>query len=233
MSALVKNTSSSVLNNISGSSASLSSLAGPSAGALGGAINQATAGLDVASLSAKVSAGTSSLTSLVSSGLPPSAAASLAAAFNSLDSGGSLPIKLPTVATNTTDRSELSSQITSVLGNKKIPAPNFGGNISTETNPELARLNDLVDQQLKLLKELEDQIIVVDEARVAFLEATNNLPQGDEEIETLKVAYRTELDKKLAIEQKMSNNASQASTNLGTGRTLGGASVTGIGSSQG
>jgi trimeric autotransporter adhesin len=210
VSALVKNTSSSVLNNISGSSASLSSLAGPSAGALGGAINQATAGLDVASLSAKVSAGTSSLTSLVSSGLPPSAAASLAAAFNSLDSGGSLPIKLPTVATNTTDRSELASQITSVLGNKKIPAPNFGGNISTETNPELARLNDLVDQQLKLLKELEDQIIVVDEARVAFLEATNNLPQGDEEIETLKVAYRTELDKKLAIEQKMSDIADQA-----------------------
>ena len=150
------------------------------------------------------------LTSLVSSGLPPSAAASLAAAFNSLDSGGSLPIKLPTVASNTTDRSELASQITSVLGSLKIPAPNFGGIISSDINPELARLNDLVDQQLKLLKELEDQIIVVDEARVAFLEATNNLPEGDEGIETLKVAYRTELDKRLAIAQKMSDIANQA-----------------------
>jgi hypothetical protein len=211
VSALVKNTSSSVLNSISGSSTALSSLAGPSAGALGGAINQATAGLDVAGLSAKVSAGTSSLTSLVSSGLPPSAAASLAAAFNSLDSGGSLPIKLPTVASNTTDRSELASQITSVLGSPKIPVPNFGGGgVSSSAKSELTRLNDLVDQQLKLSKELEVQSIAVNKARVALLEAKNNLPEGDEGIETLKVAYRTELTKRIDIAQKMSDIANQA-----------------------
>ena len=211
VSALVKNTSSSILNGISGSSASLSSLAGPSAGALGGAVNQVTSSIDVAGLSSKLADGTSSLTSLVSAGLPPGAAASLAAAFNSLDSGGSLPIKLPTVATNTTDRSELTSQINSVLGSPKIPPPNFGDReVSVDAKTELARLNDLIKQQEKLVAEKEVQNKVVQTAQQAFISAKNNFPEGDPQLEEAKAAYIAEVYKFSAIGKKISDIANQA-----------------------
>jgi len=210
VSALVKNTSSSILNGISGSSTSLSSLAGPSAGSLGGTINQLTSSLDVAGLAQKVAAGTSSLTSLASTGLSSGAAASLAAAFNSLNSGGSLPIKLPTVAANTTDRSELTSQIASVLGSSKIPAPNFSGGISSGAKSEISRLDDLLKQQQKLVVEKEEQNKVVQTARQAFLEAKNNLPEGDPQLEEAKVAYITEVDKFSAITKKIRDIANQA-----------------------
>jgi hypothetical protein len=216
ISSLVNNASSSALNGISGATAALSSLAGPSAGALGGAINKATAGLgslgglDVAGLAQKVSAGTSSLTALASAGLSPSAAATLTAAFNSLNAGGSLPIKLPTVAANTTDRSELTSQIASVLGSSKIPAPNFGGGISSSAKAEVSRLDDLLKQQQKLVAEYKEQGIAVETARRAFLQARDNLPEGDPQIQELKVAYIAEVEKGSAINKKISDIANQA-----------------------
>ena len=149
-----------------------------------GALNSATTlaggltkGLD------DLKSGKLSLASLASAGLPAGAAAQLNSAISSMSSGGAVPIKLPTVAINTNDRSELTSQVTSILGDAKIPVPNFGGNpATTGETPSENKLNAQFELNKKTMVKIEE----VREARLAFNTAKNELPAGDPQINELR-----------------------------------------------
>jgi hypothetical protein len=210
---LIKNTSAAVTNGITGAAAALSGNVSLSAGSLSSVANkvESLTGLKGDTLTKGLAAGTQSLTSLVSSGLPAGAAATLQASLSSLSSSSPFPIKLPTIGGNTTDRSDLTAQLSSVLGDKRIPTPNFGG--SGPSNAAKAagdRLNDLFKQQQALILEKEAQGKKIDQARIAFIEARDNLPQGDPAIETAKQAYRDEVQAFSTIVDRINEIANKA-----------------------
>ena len=177
-------TATSITSGIS-SLASVNPLA-PS-GALNAATNIAgglTKGLD------DLKSGKLSLASLASAGLPAGAAAQLNAAISSLSSGGAVPIKLPTVAINTTDRGELTSQITSLLGDSKIPAPNFAGASEDAYKAGLSKLEQKKQKQKEIQAKIDAKQVEIDAAKkeveaaiAAYEEANNNLPAGDPAIQ--------------------------------------------------
>jgi hypothetical protein len=182
--------SSLTLVNPLASSGALNSITG-AAGAL-------TKGLD------DLKSGKLSLASLASAGLPAGAAAQLNAAISSMSSGGAVQIKLPTVAINTNDRSELTSQVTSLLGNAKIPAPNFTGNPAT--TGESAAESDLETFNKKRRaqqKRFNEQFEITKTAKLALNDAEDTLPAGDPVIAELKKKYETEYLKSLAISEEL------------------------------
>jgi hypothetical protein len=168
-----------------------------------GAAGALTKGLD------DLKSGKLSLASLASAGLPAGAAAQLNSAISSMSSGGAVPIKLPTVAINTNDRSELTAQVTSLLGNSKIPAPNYGG-LSSSIKAESDRLNELVKQQQALVVEKDEQQKKVRQARDAFVQARDNLPPGDPAIDIAKQTYIAEVKAFGDITDKISAIANKA-----------------------
>lgn len=147
----------------------------------------------------KLKNGTESLSSLVKSGMPASVSAQLNSAISAVTSGGSSSIQLPKVATNTFDRTALSNQIGSALGDPKIPKPNFSGNPATfgETpaTAAVAVLQAKVESIGDINKLIADQAVVVDNARVALANAKSDLPAGDPKVNALKVALIAESDK--------------------------------------
>ena len=166
-----------------------------------GAAGTLTKGLD------DLKSGKLSLASLASAGLPAGAAAQLNSAISSMSSGGAVPIKLPTVAINTTDRGELTQSITALLGSAKIPMPNFEGNPATlgktqsessiaEYNKTTEEINTLSDKRFDLQKELND-------ARGASNKVRTELPAGDPRIASAEAAVNiareniTNLDKQI------------------------------------
>jgi hypothetical protein len=179
---------SSITNGIS-SLASINPLA--SSGALNsitGAAGALTKGLD------DLKSGKLSLASLASAGLPAGAAAQLNAAISSMSSGGAVHSMLPTVATNTNDRSELTAQVTSLLGDAKIPTPNFEGNPATLGKTESTIALDKVNEtRLKELGEQStQQIRAVGLANAAYAKAVQELPAGDPSIATAADTVRAE-----------------------------------------
>ena len=210
--ALINNTSTAVTNSISSATAAVSSIAGSATSLLGsgsGSVPNLTAsasgalkgGLD------SLKKSTDGLASMVTSGLPPSAASELNAAISSLSAGGPTPIKLPTVAIGTTDRSEISAQLGSLLGSKKIPVPNFDNQGTAAASD---KLNKLLDQQGKLLAEanaLDDQYFA---AMKTYKDAKADLPQGDPAIEEARLAAVAISEKKIAILKQVSDLANLA-----------------------
>ena len=243
VSALVKNagtaaqTGTSLATSIASTTAgisagNLSSIVSTASSAVSGAAGTLTAGVSVlknnlasagsalangtSQLSAAINKGTQSLASLVTSGLPASKAAELNAAINALSSETGQQIKIPTVATNTVDRSELKSQISSVLGSLKIPVPNFSGPPTVgstasqvaleEQGKTVGEINTLRDKRFDVQKALND-------ARYELSKAKQDLPQGDPGIATAEAAYTaakqklTDLDQQIASLQQRQFNA--------------------------
>ena len=171
--------------------------------AASGAAGALTKGLD------DLKSGKLSLSSLASAGLPAGAAAQLNAAISSMSSGGAVQIKLPTVAINTTDRSELTSQVTSLLGNAKIPAPNFGGVSEDAYKAGLSKIDAKkekykeIDAKLEALNEEAKTVRAQYNASAETYEnANNNLPAGDPSVRAIYETtqqYRTQL---LALQKK-------------------------------
>ena len=171
--------------------------------AASGAAGALTKGLD------DLKSGKLSLSSLASAGLPAGAAAQLNAAISSMSSGGAVQIKLPTVAINTTDRSELTSQVTSLLGNAKIPAPNFAGVSEDAYKAGLSKIDAKkekykeIDAKLEALNEEAKTVRAQYNASAETYEnANNNLPAGDPSVRAIYETtqqYRTQL---LALQKK-------------------------------
>lgn len=204
VSSLVKNASSAVQNGISLGSSALSTVAGLSAGGLGGALNK-LGGLNTSALTKGLSLGNNSLASLAQLGMPASAAAALQASINALSQPGSLPIKLPTVATGTNDRGEISSLLTSVLGSSKIPVPNFAPkNVSlAETQDLLKQSSDISNKMFKLIDERDALVKVVAKANKDWKNLRSTLPAGDPEINAAYQVYSDKFDELEAVRDKI------------------------------
>lgn len=200
----------SITNGIS-NLASVNPLASSGAlNAVTGAAGALTKGLD------DLKSGKLSLASLASAGLPVGAAAELNAAISSMSSGGAVQIKLPTVAVNTTDRGELTQSITSLLGNAKIPIPNFEGNPATlgktqsessiaEYNKTTEEINTLSDKRFDLQKELND-------ARYASNKAKTELPAGDPGIASADAAFNSAKQNIANLDKQIQDLRQQIST---------------------
>ena len=196
----------SVVNNAPGA---LNSIPGVGAvagavGALGGAAGAlATKGLDA------LKSGGATLSALATTGLPAGAAAQMNSAIAALSSGGSVPIKLPTVATGTYGETakEMTAKMTSLFGSTKIPGLPTGGNPATfGTSMSAESIKKFDENKAAIAKAQDDywaQQDVQTLAWTAWDNAKNNLPQGDPQIETLKTAWLAEGAKKEAIQKKI------------------------------
>ena len=159
-----------------------------------------------------------SLASLASAGLPAGAAADFEAAIGKMTSNspGGLKISVPVVAVNTTDRGELTQSITSLLGNAKIPMPNFEGNPATlgktqsessiaEYNKTTEEINTLSDKRFDLQKELND-------ARGNLNKAKTELPAGDPSIASAEAALNTAKENITNLDKQIQDLRQQIST---------------------
>ena len=190
-------------SSITGGIAGLASNPLSSSGALSaakGALGSLTKGLD------DLKSGKLSLASLASAGLPAGAAAQLNSAISSMSSGGAVPIKLPTVAVNTNDRSELTAQVTSLLGNAKIPSPNFAGASEDAYKAGLSKLEQKKQKQKEIQTKIDAKFVEIteakkafDEANAAYDEASNNLPAGDPGIDAARATGKAALLKLYAL----------------------------------
>ena len=210
---LIKNTSAAVTNGITTAASTLSGNVASSAGFLSTATNkvESLSGLKGNPISDGLAKGEQSLTSLASAGLPAGAASALQASLSSLSSSSPFPIKLPTIGSNTSSRGELTAQLGSVLGDKRIPTPNFGGTGPSSTaKAEADRLNELYKEQQALVLEKDAQSKKIAQARAAYLQAANDLPQGDPEIDSAKRAYIAEVKLFGDITDKIKDLANKA-----------------------
>ena len=172
-----------------------------------GALNSATniAGELSKGLS-DLSSGKTSLASLASAGLPSDAAAQLNSAISSMSSGGSVPVKLATVATNTNTRD--NAQTANILGDAKIPVPNFDGNPATlgktESTELIAAAQEKVISEIELLssKSVELQQSAI-ESKSALDIARNTLPQGDPTIASLESAHTAITENLASVDTKL------------------------------
>jgi hypothetical protein len=161
----------------------------------------------ISNLTQGLQSGRQPLSSLVSTGLSPAAAASLTASMNSLSTASPFPIKMPTVAENTINRSEISSQIGNLLGDKKVPAPDFSGLTATpmrDLSQSEITAYDVNKKEIETLTEDRFALVKAEaDARYTLSKAKQDLPQGDPSIPALEQAVETaknnidELDKKV------------------------------------
>jgi len=172
--------------------------------AITGVTGSLTKGLD------DLKSGKLSLASLASAGLPAGAAAQLNAAISSMSSGGAVQIKLPTVAINTTDRSELTSQVTSLLGDARIPAPNFGGTNEDTYKTGLAKLKELQEK----LQESKEKVT---QATAAVDKAKQDLPAGDPAIAEAEATAKTEILAGLELNKLATQTLSEIKLNKNIG----------------
>lgn len=186
----LKNTSTGALNGISsltaGSSLTTSLSAGPSG--ISDAVNKLKG---TSSLPAGLDTSKQGLASLASAGLPASAAAALESNINSLNSSGPQPIKMPTIASNTVDRSEVTSQINSQLGDSKIPAPDFSGagptaDAKSAQDSAATRKSEFLAAKQAYKTELDARTAAIMKEGDAYKELKNTLPQGDPQIRAAK-----------------------------------------------
>ncbi len=161
----------------------------------------------ISNLTQGLQSGRQPLSSLVSTGLSPAAAASLTASMNSLSTASPFPIKMPTVAENTINRSEISSQIGNLLGDKKVPVPDFSG-LTATTMRDLSQSEitayDVNKKEIETLSDARFALVKAEaDARYTLSKAKQDLPQGDPSIPALEQAVETaknnidELDKKV------------------------------------
>jgi len=141
---------------------------------------------------------------LASAGLPAGASAQLNAAISSMSSGGAVQIKLPTIAVNTTDRSEVDTLGKDIRGDSRIPAPNFTGNPATtgESLPETT-LETFNKKRRDQRKRFNEQFEITKTAKLAWIESVETLPAGDPTIAELKKKYETEYSKILSITDEL------------------------------
>jgi len=189
---------STVVNNATGALNSI-----PGVSQLTGAMNQITASITsggalggaAGDLLNKLKNPGASLQALASAGLPAGAAAALNSAIGSLSSGGAIPIKLPTVGLNTTDRSGLTAQLGAVFGSPKIPVPNFSGNPATtgetSSTTEIKRKLDVLNKVEELQKDIDARRKVILDLKKdyavkksAYDDLVTSLPAGDPQIDT-------------------------------------------------
>lgn len=193
LSAIITNAATSAINKIAFPKAAQSSpkVSIPS---IGGVSNAAQAA--ASNLQNTISAGLKSLqtagkniTSLSLDNLAPGPAAQLTAATGSIGFGGAGAATLPIIGENTYNATEVSSSIDALLGDSRIPAPEFDIE-PDETNLKL--LENIVNAANNFSTQLESIVQKQDEVnqlKESYLEAESNLPPGSTEIQQLRQSY--------------------------------------------
>ena len=161
----------------------------------------------IGNLTQGLQSGKQPLSSLVSTGIPPAAAASLTASINSLNTASPFPIKMPTVAENTINRSEISSQLGNLLGDKKVPMPNFSGTtgipIRDLSQADIA-VYEATNKEIETLTEDRYALARAQaDARYKLTKAKQDLPQGDPSIPALEQAVETANNKLNDLDKKV------------------------------
>lgn len=131
----------------------------------------------------KLNALKNDLTSLASAGLPAGAAAQLDAAISAVGSTGLPPVKLPTVAVNTMDRSELTAAVSSVLGDPSIPKPNLLGGVSEAAKSEVEKVKKAAAEETDAFNKYTSLQAKIALAESDYLQLESNLPQGDPQVD--------------------------------------------------
>ena len=134
----------------------------------------------------KLKSSPAGLSSTALSGLPPGAAAEINAAMSSLTSVGASPVKLPTVGSNTFDRSAITAQIGSLLGDPKIPKPNFTGEIPSAAKAALQAAQEKVTKSTMVSSEVATLSADLKEAQSQLEASEQSLPPGDPQIDITK-----------------------------------------------
>ena len=196
---------SNIVNNISNPIGAIS-------GAIGGAVSGITGGLAgaVGSIGGMASAalggatnllkkGGNTLAGLASSVLPAGLSNQINAAIGSIGSGGSVPIKIPTVAVNTFTPPSLGS----LFGGGKSPIPNFSA-VPMAVDQSLERQKQLSAQIQSLTKQIEEQTQSVTDARIAYTNAKVSLPSDDPEVANLNAIWDSELAKLKQLQKEAS-----------------------------
>jgi hypothetical protein len=173
--------------------------------AAAGAAGALTQGLD------QLKNGTKKLTDLAA-GLPAGAAADFEAAIGKMTSNGpgGIKISVPLVATKTYDRAEVTALTTELLGDSKIPAPNFGGTNEDTYKAGLAKLKDL---QAKL----QESNVKVTQANDALEKAKQELPAGDPAIAIAESTAKIETLAGLNLNKMAAQTLSQIKLNKNIG----------------
>ncbi len=193
----------------SGANSALAGITGAAGSALAGitgAAGSALAGITGGpggALAGALAAGKDKLSSLASAGLPAGLGAKLSASINSLNTAGADPIKMPSIGLGTVDRTEITASIGAVLGDLKIPGPNFSGAISAAATGALQAANDISSKLQKYEDErqaiYDKQKQIVNAAKAAYEKADSTLPAGDPEIDKLGMTAIAEMRKAGAI----------------------------------
>lgn len=126
----------------------------------------------------------------ISSKLPLGEASQLLSSLAGLGSGGGRPIKLPQMGVNTLNRGQLTAQVNRLINDLGIPKPKFLGEVLPDVVQTFEQIALLAKQQRKLLQQRVDAAIAEEKiAKQAYIDADNNLPAGDPNIETLRKKY--------------------------------------------
>lgn len=99
----------------------------------------------------------SGLTDAIKNTLPLGAVSSMLSSIGAIGKAGKTPIKLPSFATNTRDRSSQEEQIKKILNDPAIPKPEFGGEVDPKKVAELeeakVRLQSISNTRVKSSKD--------------------------------------------------------------------------------
>jgi hypothetical protein len=130
---------------------------------------------------------------LAKTGLPSGIASQLESQLSAISSGGGVPVSMPVIAVNTTNREEITAAISNLLGDPGIPPPNMLGEVSESAVSEVeAAKKATTDNYLelgKLASKTKDAFYKAIKLEKAFDKAKNTLPQGDPKIQAAYDAY--------------------------------------------
>lgn len=127
---------------------------------------------------------------LATGNLPPAAAAQLNSAIASVSKSSATPIKMPTVAVNTNNNLSVEQQTKTLLGNAKIPLPNFSGlGPSDAAKSALERSVNESNTLTLSFDELIEENEKVEIAKREYYDIENTFPPGDPQIEEARLRW--------------------------------------------
>lgn len=135
----------------------------------------------------KLKSGSTNLTTLAISSLPPDAAASLNSAVSAITNNASASSKTPTVGEDTFDRTSQTSQIKSML-DPKVPAPDFSGP-SDDAVTTLQQIEAEYDQLIEKENEYTLAFDKWENLQTEYFSLKDSLPAGDPRIEEAKQRF--------------------------------------------
>lgn len=130
---------------------------------------------------------------LAKSGLPSGIASQLESQLSAISSGGGVPVSMPVIAINTTNRQEITAAIDNLLGDPSIPSPSMLGEVSEAATSQLEAVQKATTDDYLELSNLSGKTTkAFYKARKldqAFEKAKSSLPQGDPKIQAAYDAY--------------------------------------------